>query len=325
MESEMISAPRVMLHPREPVDAYDDWAPGEVIGASGGVTLRYAHDDDAAAVIALIAGVWAEYPGKTLVAAADMPELLRPASAYVACDGRFWVVEVRGEIVGTIALQPSTETGVVELQKLYVAREMRRNGLGAFLCQLVEREGRRRGAHAIELWSDIKLLDAHRRYERLGYVRGEALKTYNDTSGTVRFYYRKALDPELPDHPDYSPEANDRWQRLVHRDATVGAAAGDSVVMKGASFTKHPASVGETYLQHLRQAAGFSMRMIFGGFAVLVHAVLPFLFARTGSGIIADLNTRMITNRRRLIDGYLVAQPGSQPIARPNSKRASAA
>ena len=139
--------------------------------------MRFARDDDAAAIIALIAGVWSEYPGKKLVAAADMPELLKPATAYAQCGGRFWVVEAGHfpgrEIIGTIALQPSAEPGVVELQKLYVARSMRRNGLGGFLCGLVERAARELGAHAVELWSDVKLLDAHRRSRnRLIYLIG---------------------------------------------------------------------------------------------------------------------------------------------------------
>jgi putative acetyltransferase len=197
------------------------------------LVLRFARDDDATAIVALVSDVWSEYPGKTLVAASDMPELLRPASAYAECDGRFWVVEAAGEVIGTIAVAPSAEPAVVELQKLYVARTMRRNGLGSFLCHLVEREARERGAQAIELWSDVKLADAHRRYERLGYQRGEALKTYDDTSGTVRYYYRKALDPDLPDHPDHRDDAHsgrsdavDRWQSLFHLGAGGGTSLG---------------------------------------------------------------------------------------------------
>ncbi|HEV2185576.1 MAG TPA: GNAT family N-acetyltransferase [Stellaceae bacterium] len=186
--------------------------------------LRYARDDDADAIIALVSKVWSEYPGKTLVAANDMPELLKPASAYARGGGRFWVVEANGEIIGTIALMPSAEDGVVELQKLYVARGMRKNGLGTFLCHLVEREARERGANAIELWSDVKLLDAHRRYERLGYRRGNALKTYHDTSATVRGYYRKELDA---DHPAvFGGEAADaaaHWQVLFHLAAAGSA------------------------------------------------------------------------------------------------------
>jgi len=69
--------------------------------------------------------------------------------------------------------------------------------------------------------------------------------------------------------------------------------------MKKLSFTEHPASVGESYFEHLRQASGFAASMISGGFACLIHAVLPFLFTHTGSGVVASLNTKMITNRHR--------------------------
>jgi hypothetical protein len=65
------------------------------------------------------------------------------------------------------------------------------------------------------------------------------------------------------------------------------------------SFTEHPASVGENYFQHLRHASGFAGSMFKGALAVLIHAVLPFLFVHTGSRVIASLNTRMITNRQR--------------------------
>ena len=37
--------------------------------------------------------------------------------------------------------------------------------------------------------------------------------------------------------------------------------------------------------------------MVFAGIACLVHAVLPFLFVRTGSQAIAELNERMILKR----------------------------
>jgi putative acetyltransferase len=223
MATETNSAPRESVSVRlSPV------LPGAIIGSSAGVVLRHARDADAAAIIALIGSVWSEYPGKTLVAAVDMPELLRPASAYARDGGRFWVVEAQGQIIGTIALMPSVEDGVVELQKLYVAREMRRNGLGSFLCYLVEREARERGARAIELWSDVKLLAAHRRYEGLGYRRGAELKTYKDTSATVRSYYRKELAPGRADFAAAlpSPETLGRWQTLLNPGDEPSAARG---------------------------------------------------------------------------------------------------
>jgi hypothetical protein len=63
------------------------------------------------------------------------------------------------------------------------------------------------------------------------------------------------------------------------------------------SFTGHPSSVGETYFEHLRRAAGFGASMIGGGLACLVHAVLPFLFTHTAATVIAALNTRMVAGR----------------------------
>jgi hypothetical protein len=64
------------------------------------------------------------------------------------------------------------------------------------------------------------------------------------------------------------------------------------------AFTAHPASVGETYAEHMARAACFGVRMISAGIACLVHALLPFLFARTASAAIAELNDRMVVNRR---------------------------
>jgi len=69
--------------------------------------------------------------------------------------------------------------------------------------------------------------------------------------------------------------------------------------MTRVSFTQHPASIGESYFEHLRRALGFRQSMLTGGLACFVHAIFPFLFATTGSGIIAALNDRMIANRRR--------------------------
>ena len=66
------------------------------------------------------------------------------------------------------------------------------------------------------------------------------------------------------------------------------------------AFTEHPASVGESYGEHMSHAACFGTRMVFAGLACLVHGVLPFLFVRTGSRTIAELNDRMVRNRRSM-------------------------
>jgi hypothetical protein len=64
------------------------------------------------------------------------------------------------------------------------------------------------------------------------------------------------------------------------------------------TFTDHPASVGESYLEHLGRATAFGLRMMCAGLACLLHGLLPFLFQRTGSRAISELHERMVTHRR---------------------------
>ncbi len=70
-------------------------------------------------------------------------------------------------------------------------------------------------------------------------------------------------------------------------------------------FTAHPASVDETYAEHMGVAFGFALRMFLGSLACLVHAFLPFLFLKTGSDTIAALHERMVADRRRHPPGRL--------------------
>ncbi|WP_232424685.1 DUF6356 family protein [Pandoraea sp. B-6] len=64
-------------------------------------------------------------------------------------------------------------------------------------------------------------------------------------------------------------------------------------------FTQHPASVGENYLQHMGSALSFALPLLGACLACLVHALLPFLFEKTGSRIIVRLHDRMVTHRNR--------------------------
>ena len=62
-------------------------------------------------------------------------------------------------------------------------------------------------------------------------------------------------------------------------------------------FTKHPHSLGETYIEHLFAALLFGGKMLLGGFACIIHAVFPFLFETTGSSMLFKL-TQRFTERR---------------------------
>lgn len=64
-------------------------------------------------------------------------------------------------------------------------------------------------------------------------------------------------------------------------------------------FTAHPASVGQSYIQHGRFALRFGLRMLFGGLAAIVHAAFPFLFVTTASRVLDELNARLDRASRR--------------------------
>jgi hypothetical protein len=62
-------------------------------------------------------------------------------------------------------------------------------------------------------------------------------------------------------------------------------------------FTAHPAAVGESYGEHFTTAMGFSLALLRAALVCAVHAVLPFLFEKTGSECIRNLHGRMVTHR----------------------------
>lgn len=57
-------------------------------------------------------------------------------------------------------------------------------------------------------------------------------------------------------------------------------------------FIDHPASVDESYLEHLAFAMRFSWMLMLAAGAALVHAIFPFLCSKTASRIVARLYER---------------------------------
>jgi hypothetical protein len=58
-------------------------------------------------------------------------------------------------------------------------------------------------------------------------------------------------------------------------------------------FIDHPRSLGETYTQHARTAWSFGARMVAGGLACMVHAIVPGLFVKTASRTVVQLDAEM--------------------------------
>jgi hypothetical protein len=67
-------------------------------------------------------------------------------------------------------------------------------------------------------------------------------------------------------------------------------------------FLAHPRAVGEGYFEHQRCALSFALRLIGGGLACMVHAVVPACCESTGSRTVCELNAEMQARRGRCDD-----------------------
>ena len=58
-------------------------------------------------------------------------------------------------------------------------------------------------------------------------------------------------------------------------------------------FIAHPASLGETYPEHMRASLSYAVPLLGAALAAFVHALLPFLFTATASLTVKALYARM--------------------------------
>ncbi len=62
-------------------------------------------------------------------------------------------------------------------------------------------------------------------------------------------------------------------------------------------FLDHPRSVGESYLEHQRQAFVFGAAMLLAGLPCVIHGLIPGVFPRRGRVTVSSLHQRMVQNR----------------------------
>lgn len=155
---------------------------------SGAPVLRPARDADSAGVIALIGGVFDEYPGNVLDVETEERGLLAPASSFEA----FWVLEAPdGAIVGCIGGATVVPGLRAELKKCYVRKDFRGRGHGRRLIGAMEEWARARGLAEVELWSDTRFVEGHRAYQGLGWRRTGAVRELHDLSRSTEWHFLK--------------------------------------------------------------------------------------------------------------------------------------
>ena len=65
-------------------------------------------------------------------------------------------------------------------------------------------------------------------------------------------------------------------------------------------FTDHPNEMGESYIEHLICASMYGVRMVFAGFAAIIHSIFPFLFQTTASDLAKEITGDVRTRKSEL-------------------------
>lgn len=87
-------------------------------------------------------------------------------------DSCFWVAEVDGRVVGTVACLPNENVPeALELKRLSVLRSHRGLGIAKALCRTVADFTRDRGFAAVILYTSVVQRDAQHLYEHIGYKK----------------------------------------------------------------------------------------------------------------------------------------------------------
>jgi putative acetyltransferase len=156
-------------------------------------SLRDATDDDSWDLVALIGACWGEYPGCVMDVHGECRDLLAPATTYRQAGGWIGVLVDRcGTVVASVAYR-RLDASTADMERLYVGRRWRRQGLAAGLVAEVEQRAARAGCSTMELWSDSRFVDAHAFYVRLGYSASGATRALGDRSATVEHHFAKAI------------------------------------------------------------------------------------------------------------------------------------
>jgi len=150
-----------------------------------GFSIRLATQADAPDAVRVVKAVFDEY-GFTWDEADYHADLYDLQGHYLDPGDLFWVAELDGQTVGTVALEfydklPGEPGQAIthedtqraagtdcSLERLYVHPDGRRQGIGHALTQTVIDEAKQRNREAMELWSDKRFGDAHRLYGRFG-------------------------------------------------------------------------------------------------------------------------------------------------------------
>lgn len=156
--------------------------------------VRIFHPGDEGAVVGVILPVQREEFGFSITAA-DQPDLAAIPAWYQTGAGQFWLAELGGEAVGTIALKDIGD-GAVALRKMFVKPRARGSvGAAQALLDTALAHARDHGVKTVWLGTTDRFQAAHRFYEKNGFelVQAEALPAAFPRMAVDTRFYRLPL------------------------------------------------------------------------------------------------------------------------------------
>ena len=143
-----------------------------------GLLIRGAREDDIPALVAIYAAD--EFGHGDSTDPVLLPDYRAAFAAIAASSAEtLYVAELDGAIVGTFqTLSTITLTGrgtlSIIVEAVQTHPDYRGKGIGAAMMAFCIEDARRRGAKIIQLTSNAARADAHRFYERLGFIKSHA-------------------------------------------------------------------------------------------------------------------------------------------------------
>jgi putative acetyltransferase len=149
--------------------------------------IRDWQPGDRHSVGALVKTVLAEY-GMGFEPEGTDQDAIQVEDAYWKTGGTFWVVEHQGAIVGSGGYHPCHRAEkAVELRKMFILPDCRRQGLGRFLLTELEKSAAANGFKEMWLETATVLKEAVILYERSGYQPSTGVETQR----CDRIYYKR--------------------------------------------------------------------------------------------------------------------------------------
>jgi len=151
---------------------------------SGGVTIRRAVRGDAAAAAAIIEAALAEHglPFEPEGRDADVANFGTREEAHDL------VAEDDGAVAGIVSVTSHENPGVAWISKLFVARQLRRRGIGRALLEAAHAAARSEGFHTVGLRTRTLFREALALYAASGYVASSDADARALEAGDVVLY-----------------------------------------------------------------------------------------------------------------------------------------